>query len=93
MQVAATPMPTWRALAVSSAIGTPVVVSTYIIINNNFFSNKKNSSSQAREGCAMVYHNNFGSIFFTSGSAKIRQIHQTNLVRSINQFLQTHQFH
>jgi hypothetical protein len=37
MQVAATPMPTWRALAVSSAIGTPVVVSTYIIINNNFF--------------------------------------------------------
>jgi hypothetical protein len=37
MQVAATPIPTWRALAVSSAIGTPVVVSTYIIINNNFF--------------------------------------------------------
>jgi integral membrane sensor domain MASE1 len=66
MQVAATPMPTWRALAVSSAIGTPVVVSTYIIINNNFFLNKKFSSSQAREGCAMVYHNNFGSIFFKS---------------------------
>jgi hypothetical protein len=33
MQVAATPMPTWRALAVSSAIGTPVVVSTYINVN------------------------------------------------------------
>jgi hypothetical protein len=41
MQVAATPIPTWRALAVSSAIGTPVVVSTYIIINNNFFSKQK----------------------------------------------------
>jgi hypothetical protein len=40
MQVAATPIPTWRALAVSSAIGTPVVVSTYIIINNNFFLTK-----------------------------------------------------
>jgi hypothetical protein len=55
-----------------------------------FFSlNKKFLSSQAREGCAMVYHNNFGFIFFKSGSAKIHQTHQSiftsiNFVRTIN---------
>jgi hypothetical protein len=56
-----------------------------------FFLNKKFLSSQAREGCAMVYHNNFGSIFFKSGSAKISSDPSINFIRPINQFRQTHQ--
>jgi hypothetical protein len=49
-----------------------------------FFLNKKFLSSQAREGCAMVYHNNFGSIFFKSESAKISSNPSINFIRPIN---------
>jgi hypothetical protein len=86
-------MPTWRALAVSSAIGTPVVVSTYISVHNNF-SNKKFLLPKQGKGVLWYTTTISDQSFFKSGSAKItkfRQTHQSissDFVRPINQFHQ-----
>jgi hypothetical protein len=99
MQVAATPIPTWRALAVSSAIGTPVVVSTYIIINNNFFS--KQNFLLPKQGKGVLWYTTTISdpSFSNPDPLKFHQTHQSissdpsiNFVRPINPILQTHQF-
>jgi hypothetical protein len=83
MQVAATPMPTWRALAVSSAIGTPVVVSTYISVNNNF-SNKKFFFFPSKGRVCYGIPQQFRIHLF-------QHLDPLNFVRPINQFRQTHQ--
>jgi hypothetical protein len=99
MQVAATPIPTWRALAVSSAIGTPVVVSTYIIINNNFFLNKNFLLPKQGKGVLWYTTTISDPSFSNPDPLKFHQTHQSissdpsiNFVRPINQILQTHQF-
>jgi hypothetical protein len=81
MQVAATPMPTWRALAVSSAIGTPVVVSTYIIINNNF---SKQKFFLPKQGKGVLWYTT------TISDPSFSNPDPLKFVRPINRFRQTH---
>jgi hypothetical protein len=99
MQVAATPMPIWRALAVSSAIGTPVVVSTYIIINKILLPKQGKGVLWYTTTISDPSFSNPDPLKFARPSNQIRQTNQSNspdpsikFAGPINQFCQDHQF-